>query len=321
VANIDDLTCGGRPLREALAASLPEPITQVEDFSGGTWRQHLYAGQSAWPPICNFFERVKYRFTLRSGRQVLYKYLGLASRTPDFLPAAEALAAQIEARAACGLAAPLVAQTLGFVATEWLEGAPLAGAAAHGDMPEVLGSYIARTGGPLLTPQEYDAATARLVEMIAVNTREALGPAAAALACGFRPAADCPRQAYGDGHLQPYEWLVKGAEPPRKADGVGHDCDHTLVGRQPIAWDVAGAIVEWQLDTAAVARLLSAYQAAGGPPIDAASLQFYRLAYVALRAGQCALAAELHDPYEQARLWAAYAGYRQQLAGLLGTRP
>ena len=118
--------------------------------------------------------------------------------------------------------------------------------------------------------------------------------------------------------MQPYEWIRRPNGELRKVDGAGHDCDHTLIGRQPVAWDIAGAIVEWQLDPRATERLLQAFHLAGGATIDAGTLPFYQAAYLAFRAGQCALAAQMHDPYERERLLAAYAAYRQRLVQQLG---
>jgi hypothetical protein len=317
VAGADDVTFDGMPLLQALAAHLPEETTGVDNLSGGVWRRHLYPTPAAWPPICNHFERVKHRFTLRSGRQVLCKFLGMAAATPDLQPAAGAAITALTGRVSHGLATPPLALAHGFMATEWLPGIPLARHTAPGEMPEILGAYVARIAGPALTERDFGAAVARIADMIYVNTTEALGAAAAEQTRRFQPGPNCPRLVYGDGHLQPYEWLKGAGVPPQKVDGVGHSCDHTLIGLQSVAWDVAGAMVEWELDVHAAGRLLQAYHTAGGLLLDAHTLQFYRLAYAAFRTGQCALASEFHDPNERERLVAAYAGYRQQLALLL----
>ncbi len=311
------LTFNGLPLQQALAATLPEPVTQIENMSGGVWRQVVYPDASAWPAVCAHFERVKYRFTLQSGKQVLFKFFGLATESADLTTTAAAAADMLRSRAERGLALPPLAASLGFVATPWIAGMPIASTEPRPDMVAALGAYIARVAGPPLPGAELRAATARLTEMLYVNTNEALGEPFAATARHARPTVQCPQLAYGDGRLQPYEWINVGADLPFKVDSVGHDCDHTLVGKQPIAWDVAGAIVEWQLDPQAIACLLHAFHAAGGPLIDGDTLHFYRLAYLAFRAGQCSLAAQMHDPYESERLQAAYLAYRQQLAALL----
>src|SRR5437870_2593848 len=68
---------------------------------------------------------------------------------------------------------------------------------------------------------------------------------------------------YGDGHLAPHEWVRDSNGHIFKTDCCGHDADHTLVGRQSVFWDVAGALNEWQLDAGAEARFLDAVQRAG----------------------------------------------------------
>jgi hypothetical protein len=376
VGEAEKLTFGGRRLLEALSAALTAAlpaaparrVVQMENISGGVWRQTAYADVAEWPPVCNAFERIKVRATLDDGSRVLLKFLGLAVGGTDFTSTAEAAAALLAARAVRQLAPPVVGVALGFVATRWIEGAPLAhpapgqdswqvgdaptavsqpetgtlaemprsgsaigegGASALAGQIDQLGSYIAQVVGPALGHDNFAAATERLVEMIYNNTKEALGEAAANRAAG-RAASYATRcvteirgsdgqvfAAYGDGRMHPYEWICTVDGRMAKVDGVGHDCDHTLIGPQPVMWDLAGACVEWQLTAAATRRLLAAFHAAGGPPVDDDALHFYRLAYLAWRTGQCALAAEVHDPYEKQRLLAALAAYRRELAQLL----
>jgi hypothetical protein len=106
-------------------------------------------------------------------------------------------------------------------------------------------------------------------------------------------------------------------------DAAGHSLDHSVIGRQPIVWDLAGAMVEWSLEEDAVTPLFTGYQAAGGPPFAPAMLAFFRLAYLAFRAGQAELCAGMsgHDPDEQARLWTAKARYAAVLEHLLVRAP
>jgi hypothetical protein len=180
-----------------------------------------------------------------------------------------------------------------------------------------LGDYIARVAGPPLPDSELQTATARLCEMLYANTREALGEAAAERTCRLDCGAEPLAANYGDGHLQPYEWISGEGGALFKVDSVGHDYDHTLIGRQPVTWDLAGALVEWQLDKEDRETLLRAFAAAGGGVVAPPVMNFYLAAYLAFRAGQCALAAQVHDPYERNRLLEAYTRYRGQLAALL----
>jgi hypothetical protein len=317
VASVHDLRFAGRPLHEALAAALPEPVTRCEDFSGGLWRRYVYPDAEAWPAVCTGFERIKYRYTLRSGRKIILKFLGLAAGSPALSSTAAAAADLLRARAARGLAAPVLMVAHGFVAVEWVDGAPLPARPCAPATVDAIGCHIARLTGPCMAEEEAHAAQVRLAKMLQVNTCEALGEQAAAVAPRCPPSATA-LPAYGDGHLHPHEWLRTGAGTLHKVDSAGHDCDHTLVGVQAVAWDVAGAMVEWELDTQQAARLLRAYAAAGGAAIDAAALRFYRAAYLAFRTGQCTLAAQVHESSERTRLERAGTVYRRQLAALLG---
>lgn len=321
VAELSQLTFNGQPLQAALAAILPEPVIQLEDFSGGQWRQAVYPDPGAWPAICTAFERIKYRYTLQSGRQVLFKFMGLASSGSDLTTTTATAAALLSDRANAGLATPVLGAAYGFIATAWVAGTPLTGNPQTPDSIETLGRYIAQVAGASLSATEAHCALERLTEMLAVNIREALGEEAVALAQHFPRPPTAPLPCYGDGHLQPYEWLSDQAHYLIKTDSVGHDCDHTLVGKQAVVWDLAGAMVEWQLEEAEMIRLLSAFNAAGGASIDTATLPFYRAAYLAFRLGQCTMAAQVHDPYERERLLRASTSYHNELTKLLAIAP
>jgi hypothetical protein len=61
---------------------------------------------------------------------------------------------------------------------------------------------------------------------------------------------------------------------------------------QSVAWDVAGAILEWRMN--APQDFIAAYEAAGGESIPRDVLTFYKLAWAAFRLGMCGIA---HDEY------------------------
>src|SRR5207248_1441321 len=151
-----------------------------------------------------------------------------------------------------------------------------------------------------------EAARTRLREMLYWNTWEALGEETAErtrMWCdrAFEIEGEEPSPSYGDGRMAPHEWLHLPSGRLLKMDSVGHDGDHTAVSRQPLAWDVAGALVEWGLDGEAAIPLLAAVQEAGEPTYPAALLDFYRMAYAAFRIGMTSLCAQMngHYPEEQ----------------------
>jgi len=157
--------------------------------------------------------------------------------------------------------------------------------------------------------------------MLSVNTGEALGDAAAAVALSlFRPVAvleNMPRS--GDGHLAPHEWIRTPDGRVLKTDAGGHELDHTWTGRQPVLWDLAGAILEWDLDPAMEHELLDGFARAGGYVCAPLALDAYRAAYAAHRIGQVRLAQDSEtDLDERELLEQEYERWREKLALCFG---
>jgi hypothetical protein len=324
-----DLRWDHRSLPEALAALTPDlcqssgPVEQIDDLGGGLWRSFVYPVPDQWPAASVPFEQSKYRCTTGSGCSVLWKFAG-QSGAPGGGSAAEAMFTQQAVRAEAGWTAAPLGTAYGFIATRWVEGVPLTRAAAAPAVLAHIGRYLVSFAGPPLSLPEWDASLARLREMLYWNTWEALGETVAARTQRWAevaaiPGGEAASLTYGDGHLAPHEWLRTPSGQILKTDSTGHVTDHTIIGRQPLAWDVAGALVEWKLDPDAAAPLLASVRASGGPVIPPALLTFYRMAYAAFRLGQCSLCAGMcaHDPDEQARLWRVSTGYREELERLL----
>jgi hypothetical protein len=114
-----------------------------------------------------------------------------------------------------------------------------------------------------------------------------------------------------DGRMLPHKWLRTRSGDLLKADNASHGDDHFFPGPTDIAWDLAGAIVEWDMEEAAVEKLLNCYQAeSGDDPRD--RLPAYALAYSTLRMGYCKMAAEaMRGSAEESRLAAYYLHYRE----------
>ena len=83
-----------------------------------------------------------------------------------------------------------------------------------------------------------------------------------------------------------------------KTDALDHHCAHDLVGCQDMAWDVAGAIVEFDLRSDERMRLIDSAERASGGHVDAQLLQFCILAYCSFRLGQASLCGGPHDQYQ-----------------------
>jgi hypothetical protein len=265
VTPFDELRSAGRSLREFLCSrseAVCGDAVRLDDLSAGTWRRVVGgADESAWPPAFVPFERTKYRCMTRAGKGLLWKSAGLAADGRGAADMAAAAAARQGLLARGNWTVAPVDTAFGFVATPWVDGVPLSAADGASD-PTVLahvGRYVA------------DAARADI--------------------------PDVPVPAYGDGRLAPHEWRRATDRRLLKTDCTGHELDHTIVGRQPIFWDLAGAIVEWAGGSTSTAEAIQrAYLAGGGRPSNRPVLRFYRTAYAAFRLGMCAMWGVLGRP-------------------------
>jgi hypothetical protein len=124
-----------------------------------------------------------------------------------------------------------------------------------------------------------------------------------------------------DGRMQAYEWILGNDGRLLKMDGTTHGDDHFFPGPVDIAWDLAGAIVEWELDESATDFLLERFLRASGDDVSRRIAAFV-LAYSTFRMAYCgmALSTVVGTP-EQSRLELAYERYRSFTAGRLKKVP
>ncbi|MDQ6693571.1 MAG: hypothetical protein M3014_04010 [Chloroflexota bacterium] len=301
--------------------SAPE-IPEIVEISGGAWRGRIYNDPSEWPPAYIPFERPKYLCIFPDETTLLFKFEGFVGIQHGKTTAEKAVEQLATLAEGIWTPAPL-GHVQGFICTPWVNGRPLSFPDAEPEMLRHLARYIEHAAGPAIPREEGDNATERLAEMLYWNTWESLGEEAAQRT---RQWAEAARHhsieglpTYGDGHMEPHDWLRTPQGINLKVDSTGHAWDHTVVGRQPVAWDIAACIVEWRLDNRAVATLLRAFMEAGRTPIPPPLLTFYLLAYTAFRTGlsKMCMDATGYYPDEQARLMQAYTLYKGGLAHLL----
>lgn len=313
---------GGCSLQEALAdetARVAGPgaaVVRMVDVAGGLWRTVAYDRGEEWPPAAASFERTKWLCIVRRygvEHALLWKYAMLDS-------AGEWERAERLARR--GWTPPPVARRLGFIAREWVEGVPLRPGDADEGTAGLLGRYISEAAGPPLSEAEMCAARKRIREMTYWNVWESLGKDAADVAARVWDARtpeplDWP--SYGDGRMAPWEWIRGANGRLIKVDCGGHEGDHTIVGRLPALWDLAGASVEWDLCEELERRMLEAWVAAGGLPVESGDMRAYRLAYAAFRLGLMKVCASQRgdDPADRDRLMRAYEHYREKARRML----
>ena len=99
------------------------------------------------------------------------------------------------------------------------------------------------------------------------------------------------RPVIADARMMPYEWRRRRAgDSLWKLDAAAHGDGHFFPGPCDIAWDLAGAVVEWKMDSAASEAFLGRYRQASG---DDASLRIapYLTAYCAFQNAYARMAA------------------------------
>jgi aminoglycoside phosphotransferase family enzyme len=111
----------------------------------------------------------------------------------------------------------------------------------------------------------------------------------------------------------PHEWL-RSESRLFKLDSVAHGDGHFFPGPCDIAWDVAGAIFEWQMNPEAAANFLASYKQLSGDVAIEERLPFYCVAYAAHHAAFARMAGNsITDEVEKKRF---AADEQQYLNGL-----
>jgi hypothetical protein len=120
-----------------------------------------------------------------------------------------------------------------------------------------------------------------------------------------------------DGRMQPYEWIAASSGKLLKTDAISHGDNHFFPGPCDIAWDLAGAAIEWDLPPAQLQYLLNRFRQNSG--IDVSSrMSIYSLAYCTFRLGLCKMAeSTVRGSEEEQRLERAYLYYRKYAEGFL----
>jgi hypothetical protein len=248
-------------------------------------------------------ERRKY--LSRGGTTLRFAGLGRRGRT---------MAARAAALGDSGFAATFISLRRGFLEQPWTSGRPLALSA--GSTPPViarLASYVAFLRRTFSTEQPDSIDELRA--MAVCNASEGLGDwTAAALERLAAPlhGLEEPRVAV-DGRMLPHEWIDAG-DRLVKMDALDHHDDDFWPGCRDAAWDVAGAIAEFDWPPHASGSFVNAYARASGDHTIRQRLPFYLAAYLAYRQAYAALAAAtLGDSADGRAFTALRQRYRRSL--------
>ena len=277
--------------------------TALIDVGAGKWRDRATV-PGGRPAIHPSHERRKF-IVEPAGQPALLKFAGYGRYGRELAHRAAVAADEGFAPAVIGLAEGWLRYE--YVASDF--GVDAIGGADITRAAEYL-SFIRRTRTTSAEPN-LDG----LREMAITNARAVAGDTAA-LVLGSLPIHDPPAVVLTDGHMRSHEW-VRRQQGLQKSDGVEHGDDHFFPGPCDIAWDLAGVIEEWQLDSTGAAMLIEHYEASSGDDRVARRLPFYRAAYVAFRAAYTALARDqLRGTPDAAGLARDHRRYRERLEAL-----
>src|SRR5215472_4153622 len=301
------LLCGHQPDLDALRAddgprrarrfrwlpvsSEPRKPEEARRFVGaGQWRPLLLPDVSTWPASWVSLERLKY-LGPDHGQRRLFKFLGLGHY-------GEKVLRREKEAAAAGFGVSPRRENHGFASYDWIAGRPMS--------PEDL------TEGMLKRLADYcsfrvQTFAAELSDLCALQHMAEHNAQQVGMESGI--GLKLERPVIADGRMHPHEWLRTSDGQVLKSDCGSHGDDHFYPGPTDIAWDLAGAIVEWRMSPPQIRFFLEAYRRSSGddagPRIDD-----FVAAYPVFRRAYCLMGANaLQGSEEQVRLERAAARY------------
>jgi hypothetical protein len=264
---------------------------------GGEWRRYFLRNESEWPATWLSFERLKY-VSENNARPRFYKFAGLGHYGRHVF--------QREERVAAAGFGPLPKmESDGYFSYPFVDGRPMLSRDLSESVLARLAAYCALRERACA---DEGAETACLQEMARHNLSELKFD----LAVNLR----LERGVVPDARMQPHEWLLTPQGQMLKTDSGSHGDDHFFPGASDIAWDLAGAIAEWQMTAEESAAFLAMYRRASGDDAES-RIADYVAAYTVFRCAYCMMAANaMQGTDEQQRLEQAADAYRTQLTRL-----
>jgi hypothetical protein len=280
---------------------------QLRDISGGRWRQMLYQNPEQYPAVQPQHERRKYLLQpngLPGTQPRLLSFLGLGESSHKVERA--------ERLAEAGFTPKPEAVVHGFLVRPFVPGPPASLKDANGRLIERTAQYLAHICREHRA--EATVSDADLREMALRNVTEGLGEEwGARLGNKIQSNGWTERAVALDGRMLAHEWIGDSAGY-LKIDVVDHHQDHFFPGCQDIAWDVAAAALELDLQGESRHQLVTCYRKLSDDRSITSRIPAYTLFYLAFRLGYATLASEVLGQDQDADRFAAAAS---RYAGLL----
>lgn len=265
-------------------------------LGGGNWRSTLLDPQTEWPASWTAMETTKY---LSEDRNSIFKFEGFGhfgervrARTQllyeeDFTPQ--------HANAGEGISK-----------YHFVEGVPLRRVDLSKDILDRIAEYCLFRANAFGTN---GVDSKQLKQMTEFNFSQETGRTLESSMLNLE--TDVP--VVSDNRMHPHEWIRSKTGHVLKVDASQHGDDHFFPGPTDITWDLAGAIIEWNMDPASAIYLLDRFHHCSG--YDASpKVQSYLIAYSAFRMAYCEMAGNsVSDGGEQRRLQASHQYYRTRM--------
>jgi hypothetical protein len=267
---------------------------QGEWIGAGEWRCK-FLNEGDWPGTWTTMERAKF---LSADERVFWKFEGLG-------PYGARAGEQARALAVAGFGAPVVGDENGFLGYECQRGHSVRRDELDLGLLKRIAAYCAFRAEQFAC--EVSAAQREdLTTMLRVNFEREFG---AQVPESFA-SLEVVRPTICDAKMAPHEWFRSEEGRLRKLDATSHGDDHFFPGPCDVAWDLAGALVEWEMEPPACDALLREYESLTGD--DATTrLESYRLAYAVFRFAWSRMAsAGMKGRPDEERLLRDYQRYR-----------
>lgn len=274
-------------------ATAEEPVLPQgadETIGGGLWRRVFLTNFDDQPASWTQLERSKY---LSRDHKVFYKFEGYGHYGAEIGDRAKMLERM-------GFGPRYLGSEEGFGKYEIANGRMLRPSDLSTDLLKTMARYCAmRAENFAAKPRE----ESKLQQMLTWNWK-----------CEFHEdiavqQLESERMVTADGRMLPHEWIAT-AGGILKLDGCSHGDDHFFPGPCDIAWDLAGAIVEWEMDRHAAEYFVDAYVRESGDQVRR-RLHPYLMAYATFRMAWSKMAAHASEgEFDQQLLERDYLRYR-----------
>jgi hypothetical protein len=284
-------------------STTPSVSSRFQNYAylgGGDWRMHSFNSEEDWPESWTQMERLKF---LSPDRRQFFKFEGMGPLGSEVRQRAFSLAK-------AGFSPGVSDAGDGFLSYQAIDGRPVRKQDVSPSVLERIARYCSFRVSNFSYSQPMNS---ELTNMLEFNVQQEFGrdlrldPALLA----------SPHPVLADGRMQPFEWIASPQGELLKTDAISHGDNHFFPGPCDITWDLAGAIVEWELSLDASEFLVRRFKQLSG--IDVAQkLDTYKLAYCVFRLGFCKMAAStVLGSREESRLENAYRWYRSEAGKLL----